>query len=390
MSAENSTRASNSPDDSTPLVNSDVVFKNPEPTDQQTGNNPCCQGGTISPKEREQPSTSSKTQTHGMQTVRQQFIELGISGDIANVLMCSWRSGTQKQYDVYIRKWHIFCMQEKINSMQPDVIGVLKFLHSLHIKNFTYSTLNTARSALSSYLMGFKFDGSQYGVTDHPFIIRYMKGIFNSHRPTPRYTETWDITPVLNYLELLFPLEKLALKDLSFKLVTLLALTTGQRCQTLTFLDTHNMKESTDSYLFLIKDHVKQDRPGKLFSSVIVRKYPKQQLCVYTTLRHYLARTQVFRNDDKTSLILSYVKPHNPVGSSSIGRWIKTVLCCSGIDTTRFKAHSTRAAATSKASQTIPVDQILQHIGWANEKTFQTFYNKPICNDIEFDKAVLN
>lgn len=285
-----------------------------------------------------------------MQAVRQQFIEYNIPGEITDVLMCSWRSGTRKQYDVYIRKWCIFCIQEKINSLYPNIVSVLKFLHSLYVQNLTYSTLNTARSALSSYLTGFNFDGTQYSMTNHPFIIRYMKGIFNLCRPSPRYLETWDIKPVLNYLEFLFPLDKLSLKDLSLKLVTLLALTTGQRCQTLTFLDIQHMTESTGSYVFVIKDLVKQDRPGKLLTSLIVEKYPKRELCTYLTLQHCLTSTQSFRKEENKR-ILSYVKPFKPIGSSTVGRWIKTVLHNSGIDTTKFQAHSTRAAAFPKQAK---------------------------------------
>ncbi|XP_031574344.1 uncharacterized protein LOC116308111 [Actinia tenebrosa] len=175
--------------------------------------------------------------THGMQGIRQQFIECSISEDITNVLMSSWRPSTQKQYDVHIRRWGEFCLQRKVDSLRPNINDVLEFLHSLHIKELSYSTINTARSALSNYLMGFEFPGTHYTITDHPFVVRYLKGVFNFVKPTPRYQETWDVNPVLKYIELLSPLEKLSLKELTFKLVILRALTSGQRCQTLSFLD---------------------------------------------------------------------------------------------------------------------------------------------------------
>lgn len=387
--AEGRVGTSHCPDVSAPLANASMVCKDVESPDRQASSVVCDQRSPFSSNERQRSSTGSKTSITGMQAVRKQFIDCDVPEAVADVLMSSWRSGTQKQYDTYIRKWCSFCVEEKINSLHPNVTSVLKFLHSLHVQNLAYSTLNTARSALSSFLIGFKFGGTQYGMSDHPLIVRYMKGVFNLCRPTPRYVDTWDIQPVLNYLELLFPLDKLSLKELSLKLVMLLALTSGQRCQTLTFLDTQNMSECADGYVFLIKDHVKQDRPGKLLSSVVVKKYAKQELCVYSTLQHYLNRTQLFRKEGNTRLLLSYVKPFHPITASTVGRWIKCVLDNSGIDTKKFKAHSTRAASTSKASQMIPIDQILQHIGWSREGTFQTFYNKPIYNNVPFDKAVL-
>lgn len=84
--------------------------------------------------------------------------------------------------------------------------------------------------------------------------------------------------PVLEHVELLYPLEKLSLKELTRKLVILLALSSGQQCQTLSFLRVGAMKKTPDYYLFYIQDHVNQDRPGKTLSSFFGRKYPKEPL----------------------------------------------------------------------------------------------------------------
>lgn len=270
--------------------------------------------------------------------------------------------------------------------MQPTVHNVLEFLHGFHVNNCSYSLINTARAALSSYLMGFVFPG-QFTISNHPIIVRYVRGVFNCRKPAPRYEETWDVAPVLRYIELLMPLNKLPLKELTLKLVMLLALTSGQRCQTLTFLDTTAMTKTPEYYLFHIQQHVKQDRPGKLLSSVFIKKYTREELCVYTTLQHYIERTKLCR--DAEQLLLSYVKPYKPVGTSSVGRWIKLVLNASGIDVKKFKAHSTRAAAVAKASKNITTDEILKHIGWSRESTFQKYYNKPVVKETQFDIAVL-
>ena len=45
------------------------------------------------------------------------------------------------------------------------------------------------------------------------------------------------------------------------------------------------------------------------------------------------------------------MKPHKPVSSSTLGRWIKTVMTDSGIDTSLFKPHSVRGASTSALYQ---------------------------------------
>ena len=45
-----------------------------------------------------------------------------------------------------------------------------------------------------------------------------------------------------------------------------------------------------------------------------------------------------------------------------MGRWIKNLLEQSGVDTSVFKAHATRAASASKANQTVRIDAVLKHI----------------------------
>ena len=66
-------------------------------------------------------------------------------------------------------------------------------------------------------------------------------------------------------------------------------------------------------------------------------------------------------------------------------------MAAAGVDTSQFKPHSTRAAATSKArAAMLPVTEIMQKAGWSNEATFQKYYNKPVTTTgNNFGKAVL-
>jgi hypothetical protein len=63
----------------------------------------------------------------------------------------------------------------------------------------------------------------------HPLVCRYLRGVFNQRKPVPRCTTTWPVEKVLCYLRDLWPLERLVKKELTWKLVMLIALTTGQR-----------------------------------------------------------------------------------------------------------------------------------------------------------------
>ena len=81
---------------------------------------------------------------------------------------------------------------------------VLGFLHTLYLQELSYSTINTSLSALD-----LKFTGTDYTMSNHPLLIRCMKGVFNSRKPTPKYSETWDVNEVLAYMIKLYPLDAL-------------------------------------------------------------------------------------------------------------------------------------------------------------------------------------
>lgn len=102
----------------------------------------------------------------GMSVVRKHFTARGISESATNLLMQSWRSGTKKQYSCYIKKWELFCAQRKTDCVQPPIEEVLDFLTELYSKGLTYSAINTARSALSTYV---QVEGSLC-VGQHPLV----------------------------------------------------------------------------------------------------------------------------------------------------------------------------------------------------------------------------
>ena len=103
------------------------------------------------------------------------------------------------------------------------------------------------------------------------------------------------------------------------------------------------------------------------------------KLSVVATLEDYLKRTKVWRGKDKSQLLLSFVKPHNPVVSSAISGWIKNVLREAGIYTKIFKGYSTRSASTSKTGLAeLSVTDILERGFWTNASTWQQFYNRQV------------
>ena len=107
------------------------------------------------------------------------------------------------------------------------------------------------------------------------------------------------------------------------------------------------------------------------------------------TLRAYEDRTRDLRSEE-TKLFISLIKPHNRVTSSTIARWIKSLLEAAGVDTSIFQAHSVRGASSSTAANMgITTNDILKAADWSSESVFQKFYYKATQSP-GFGRAVLS
>ena len=266
-------------------------------------------------------------------------------------------------------------------------MDILEFLTWLYDRGLKYSALNTARAALSSFVV---LDNNMT-VGKHPLIQRFLKAVYQNRPTLPRYRLTWDVLPVLNYLKTLFPHDVLTLRLLTFKLVMLVGLITGQRSQSIHLMDLNNMNYYQHGVKFLISEPVKQTAPGKQQPVLVLPEYqPDEKLCAVATLRYYISYTENLRQD--TRLFISFSKPHASVSKDTVARWIKTVMSLAGVDTSIFKAHSVRAAATSKAKHcSVPMQHILKTAGWSNAETFERFYHRPVQDTEEaFATAVLS
>ena len=254
----------------------------------------------------------------------------------------------------------------------------LDFLTELLDKGgLCYSAINTARSALSSFIVLMSGQNILFGA--HPLVIRFLKAVYNIKPPDTKYQETWDINQVLNYLRTLPPVKELSLKDLTINEIdNVTSYFSNIKMSNLRFLNIKNMKRGVSRYSFMITDMLKQSRPGYIVKPLEFSAYPvNRKLCVYTVLNEYLKRTKHKRSSDY--LLVSYIKPFGQVTTATISRWIKTVLHKSGIDVNVFKAHSVRSAAATKANaRNVPLKDIMKLAGWTSESTFKKLYLKPV------------
>lgn len=262
---------------------------------------------------------------------------------------------------------------------QATIGQVLQFLSELFNTGVGVSALNSARSALSAILQ--PIDGKQVG--EHPLVTRLLKGVKAKRPSLPRYKCIWDPNLVLKHLQ---DSDNNKIKDLTLNLTMLLALVTGQRAQTLHALKLSDMEVNEGSVTFTIACPLKTREPG---ATIHLMSFECQKLCVVTLLHQYIARTKSVRQDE--GLLLSFVRPFRAVTCDTVRRWLLSVMETSGVNTTIFKAHSTRAAATSAAQRhKVPIASIMKAGMWRSENTFVRFYSRPVVKeDNSFAEGVL-
>ena len=322
-----------------------------------------------------------------LQAWRGVYNNKGISKGAVDIIAASWKGSTRTQYQVYVRKWQRFCTERHINSMQTKIGEVLDFFTNMFKNGASYSTINSARSALSAFLI---IDDGSHTLGSHPVVHRFMRGIFNMRPPAPRYSSTWDVKTVLDYLRKLSPARTLGLPALTQKLTMLIALVSAQRVQSIQDISLDRMKMKKSSVELCFSNTLKQCKPGNTGFNVNLQAYPPdRRLCVVTYMKEYANRTDSKRGMER-NLLITYKKPYHRATTQTISRWIKTVMSSAGIDTQIFKPHSTRAASTSAAQRgEVPVSRILARAGWASEDTFRRFYCKPLMDSGQFANELL-
>ncbi|MES9906569.1 MAG: hypothetical protein ABW168_28295, partial [Sedimenticola sp.] len=138
----------------------------------------------------------------------------------------------------------------------------------LYLQNMrkSYSVINSHKSVILETLK-LIYGELKYDMT---MLRRFMKGLYVCNPPKPRYTSTWDVSKVLLQLVKWSPSENLSLKLLTYKLVSLIALSTAARAQT----------------LFKLK------------------VFDRSELCPVRTLKCYLRKTPAIRQSRQ--LFISY------------------------------------------------------------------------------------
>ena len=154
-----------------------------------------------------------------------------------------------------------FCSERSFSSYETTINQVLLFLYNLFQSRVGYSVMNTALSSLSTFI---NIDSVPFG--QHPFITRFMKGVFNIKLDLPKYNFKWDVGILITYIS---KIDTNSLKYLSQKLATLLVLLCGQRCgEILSVLNIRNLDLPENMCVIRIGNILKTSGPKNYLGEI--------------------------------------------------------------------------------------------------------------------------
>ena len=180
-----------------------------------------------------------------------------------------------------------------------------------------------------------------YGVPvgQHPLVSHFLKGVFNSRPPAPRYSMTWDDI-VLSHIRGMEDNDELSFQLLSHKLVMLMALTNADRCSDMAALDLTYQSYQRNEAQFCYSGSKKTKHSGPPTEAFYPTFAAVPKLCPVWTLQCYERRSEKLRTNSNSTLqkalFISIWRPHKPVKLATIGHWLKRIMKSAGIDTDSF------------------------------------------------------
>ncbi|KAJ8912752.1 hypothetical protein NQ315_016708 [Exocentrus adspersus] len=191
----------------------------------------------------ETPSASQKPCPGGREIIRRAFLKRGTPENAVSIMMASITEGPLKQYSASLKKYWDFCQNKQVDALQYNLNIYLNFLLGILDSGSSFSILNLYRSELN--------------------LILNPISVANIRPPTPKYRVTWNPDSLLEFLGKWYPLETLDLEKLTYKLVTLMALTSTSRVQTLSVIKLTNISKSGNTLQIKIPDRIKTSALGK-------------------------------------------------------------------------------------------------------------------------------
>ena len=269
---------------------------------------------------------------------------------------------------------------------------ILEYLEVLKGANCGYSTITTHVSALSQCLP--LTEGTTIG--NHHLITAWLRGYKHQRPPRRRLAPPWDLAIVLAALrEAPYePLEKAPLRELTFKAIFLLAITSVRRVSELQALCAVPPYTTVNPRSIILRVNPpfcpKTSTEVALRGTVELKQFPwsirtdfDEELhknCPVRALSLYLKRTKPFRLNDQLMVGYGENRHGKAVSKRTLARWISTVIRDAYTRLGRdppdhANPHTTRGVAASWAELAkVDLLTICEAATWSDALTFARHY----------------
>ncbi|KAM9985734.1 hypothetical protein ACTFIZ_008620 [Dictyostelium cf. discoideum] len=298
----------------------------------------------------------------------------------SELLMKSWEQSTLKVYNSSYTRFLNFCT---LNSLDPSNITLVVFMdyltHLFKIKPpLAFSTINNHRSMLNQLLLL----RNQTDIVNDPFISRIMTGIHKLRPSSAKYKEIWDANKVFKYLSTIKVLPKFTYTALLNKTLVLCKMFGLARSSDLVKWSFKGLNITTDSIRGPVINAKEQRKDGVLsILELTSLDDTYSQVCPVRHLTTYLKSTNERRKKHQSDSVFIN-NDGTPLQVNQINEVVLSTLSKSGIDTTKFKSHSTRSAMASLLlSNNVPFHVVKKMGRWKSNDTVDTFYDKRIIGE---------
>jgi len=234
-------------------------------------------------------------------------------------------------------------------------------------------------------------------------VLHYIQMSAFRKRPLrPRYESVWDVSRLFTYLKKLGPVETANFSTTRQRLICLLYLDGFCRAANIeaihfgTVVVRGRGLAKTFSYRFCRAKSWRPDGRPDYEPPHVICAHAGGDFAVSTphNAGRYLELTNLCHSQDK-GFILDEKRKFS-IGRQRIAKIMLSSMEAAGIDTGVFKAHSTRAAASTKAFfMGVPIRSLLARGGWSSESTFKIWYYKnmgveprPVDSSLKIEVAI--
>lgn len=214
------------------------------------------------------------------------------------LLLASFRSSIANAYQSPRNVWLRWNVARGLDPFSNSIANFLQYLNDQFHSGLSSQTINSHRSMLSMTLD--PIEGHRIG--EHPLVVQFLKGSFNSKPPRARYNKIWNPDVVLNNF-ISFPENKdFSLAVIFYKLGILIALACLLRVLELAAISVSSINFLESVAPFSIPIPRKTQHMGLLRSFSLPRLSGPS--CPFDWLAAYVDSTTTLRQKDSDALFI--------------------------------------------------------------------------------------